>query len=507
MMKFPLSLKAFLVGSVLVFMLSSSLEVAMAATLTVSTSATNSSPSSSATTSATLQSSLNDAKDTLLKSLEDTLESVQKLYTGKVQELVESPLFRAVECLGFLDAKQGSIDLKTMKSEYQKAILEKYVELSADITRLTVGLSTNEQVLQEAISDFQRSFSAKFIMAETTYVDQYQQLQAAYTKAYEQNKALIESLALKLQKVMAVQEKYTAFQQAQTALYNTVVEKSELFKTLQLSKYSLVIAVEKEFDVQIARYQTSNPEISVSKLNAKKENLLAELKREADVQIDTLLKSEIKTSTYLDTLTAVAEFLSQYTLENSYQCSVLISSATDWDKGYENLASRVDTLVQGLKKATETVAALDEEQIKSLETSSIATFQTFSTKILSTNKSTFRSYVMDLISEAYYASQGTSPETEPVETPTPVVSWTPYTFTKSYPKGTYAVELKYLQEFLTAQKLYDGAINGVYDTKTIEAVYQYQLQEGVVTGKEVNKSAYGWMGPATRNAVNRKMNP
>ncbi|MDR3168612.1 MAG: hypothetical protein LBU27_02415, partial [Candidatus Peribacteria bacterium] len=121
-MKFSFSLKALLVGFTLVFSVSSLLGGATAATLTVSTSAAKSS-----TTSVTLQTSLNDAKDILLKSLEDTLDRVQKLYTGKVQELVESPLFRAVECLGFLDAKQGSIDLKVMKSEYQKAILEKYV--------------------------------------------------------------------------------------------------------------------------------------------------------------------------------------------------------------------------------------------------------------------------------------------------------------------------------------------------------------------------------------------
>jgi peptidoglycan hydrolase-like protein with peptidoglycan-binding domain len=367
------------------------------------------------------------------------------------------------------------------------------VELSADITRWVVGLSTNEQGLQEAIADFQRSFSAKFIMAETTYVDQYQQLQAAYAKAYEQNKELVESLALKLQKVMAVQEKYVALQQAQEALYDTVAEKSQLFKTLQLSKYSLIIAMEKELDVQIARYQASNPEISVDKLSTKKKGLLTELKREADVQIDTLLKSEVKTGTYLDTLTAVEKFLAQYTSENTYQCGVLISATANWDTGYGDLVSRVDTLVQGMKKAAETVVALDEEQMKSLEVFSEATFKTFSAKALSEKKSVFRSYVMDLIAEAYYAHQGTSPETEPVVVPTPTISWTPYTFTKSYPKGTYAVELKYLQEFFTAQTLYDGAINGVYDTKTIEAVYQYQLQEGVVTGKEANKSAYGWM--------------
>jgi len=77
-------------------------------------------------------------------------------------------------------------------------------------------------------------------------------------------------------------------------------------------------------------------------------------------------------------------------------------------------------------------------------------------------------------------------------------------FTKAYTKNTFAPELKYLQEFLKAEGLYRGEINGKYDTATIEAVYKFQLQEGIITGKEANKAAYGWFGPATRKAVNEK---
>lgn len=99
--------------------------------------------------------------------------------------------------------------------------------------------------------------------------------------------------------------------------------------------------------------------------------------------------------------------------------------------------------------------------------------------------------VMQLISDAYYTS--IPKPAEPTEPTVPEISWTPYTFTKTYNKGVYALELTYLQQFLKAQGLYAGEINGLYDTKTIEAVYQFQLQEGVVTGKEANKAAYGWM--------------
>ncbi|MDR0859736.1 MAG: hypothetical protein LBO09_01810 [Candidatus Peribacteria bacterium] len=403
-----------------------------------------------------------------------------------------------------MDSSQTSLNLSSLKGEYQRAVLEKYVELSMDIKRLTVGLSTDEKGIKDSISDFQKTFSAKFAMIEETYEDTFKTLQTAYTEALEKNKELVQNLALKIQKVLSIQEKYLELQQAEATLYATIAEKSQLSKTLQLSKYSLIASLQKELDTQIKKYQSSHPEISKEKLTEEKTALLAELTREANAQINVLFASATKVATYTKTLGEVEAFLSQYTSGQTYQCGVIISA--EREKTYDDLANRVKTLIQELQKATEKVAGYTEDQIKTLETTSVASFKAFSTKSLSTKKSLFTIYLAQLSTP----NQDQNTETEntaPSETPSVTVSWTPYVFTKTYTKGTYAPELKYLQEFLTAQGLYNGAINGLYDAKTIEAVYHYQLQEGVVTGKEVNKAAYGWMGPATRNAVNKKMNP
>ncbi|MDR2541625.1 MAG: peptidoglycan-binding protein [Candidatus Peribacteria bacterium] len=382
--------------------------------------------------------------------------------------------------------------------------MEKYVELSMDIKRLTVGLSIDEKGIKESISDFQKTFTAKFVMIEETYEDSYKALQTAYTNALEKNKDLVQNLAIKIQKVISIQEKYSELQQAEATLYASIAEKSQLSKMLQLSKYSVIATLQKELENQIKNAQSSNPEISKEKLIAEKDALLAELKRESDAQINVFFKSSTKTATYTKTLSEAEVFLSQYTTEKTYQCGVIISA--NREKSYDGLADRLKTLIQDLQKATEKLTGYDENQIRSLETASITTFKTFSTNAFSKKKALFRVYVAQLIA----ANQNTGTETPPTETPptpsTPV-SWTPYVFTKTYNKGMYALELKYLQEFLTAQGLYNGTINGLYDAKTIEAVYHYQLQEGVVSGKEANKAAYGWMGPATRNAVNKKMNP
>ena len=96
--------------------------------------------------------------------------------------------------------------------------------------------------------------------------------------------------------------------------------------------------------------------------------------------------------------------------------------------------------------------------------------------------------------------QQTAPQqpTQPGQAPTTSKS----TFTQTFKKGQYHAQVKDLQTYLTNWGFYKGAINGIYDRATIEAVYQFQLKNGVITGKEKNKSGYGRFGPQTRAKIN-----
>ena len=76
------------------------------------------------------------------------------------------------------------------------------------------------------------------------------------------------------------------------------------------------------------------------------------------------------------------------------------------------------------------------------------------------------------------------------------------TFTQSFNKGQYHEQIKTLQTVLKNRGYYHSAIDGVYCPATIEAVYQFQLKEGIVTGKEKNKAGHGWFGQKTREKLN-----
>lgn len=76
------------------------------------------------------------------------------------------------------------------------------------------------------------------------------------------------------------------------------------------------------------------------------------------------------------------------------------------------------------------------------------------------------------------------------------------TFTQAFNKGQSHEQIKTLQTTLKNWGYYQGEIDGIYSAATIEAVYKFQLKEGIVTGKEKNKAGYGRFGVATRNKMN-----
>lgn len=80
------------------------------------------------------------------------------------------------------------------------------------------------------------------------------------------------------------------------------------------------------------------------------------------------------------------------------------------------------------------------------------------------------------------------------------------TFTQAFKKGHYYEQVKTLQKVLQNRGLYTGTINGVYDKATIEAVYQFQLKHGILTGKEKKKVGYGRFGAQTRAKMNALLN-
>ena len=76
-----------------------------------------------------------------------------------------------------------------------------------------------------------------------------------------------------------------------------------------------------------------------------------------------------------------------------------------------------------------------------------------------------------------------------------------FTFTKPYTLNQHQTAIGYLQQFLTMQKYYTGAINAIYTQATKDAVYTFQRAYGLVKSTD-KKDLQGYFGPATRAKVN-----
>ena len=75
-----------------------------------------------------------------------------------------------------------------------------------------------------------------------------------------------------------------------------------------------------------------------------------------------------------------------------------------------------------------------------------------------------------------------------------------YQFAEWYTARQTNAGVKYLQYFLKAQKYYTGSIDGINTQSTVDALFQYQLANTIVTN--INDTWAGYLGPATRANIN-----
>lgn len=293
-----------------------------------------------------LQTGLDAKKDALLSSLTTTLQRVQQVYESKAKVLLETSMFRAVECLGFLNATSTAVDVESIRNEYHKAILEKYVEISADIKRFSVGLLTNEKTVSDAIYDFGQSFASQISAIESTYETTFASLKSDFEVYYAQNKDLVYDLAEKIQKIDTIKAQYAALQQSQNQLYQALDGKTKVRTSLASPKKSAANLLKGDIDELIRTYQSTNPEIAYDKMTEARDALVNAFEREADTFINEIFKADFDYATYLTTISQTEEFLQQYTVATSYQCGKIIASPINWERVYLELLDNLQKLTQ-----------------------------------------------------------------------------------------------------------------------------------------------------------------
>lgn len=80
-----------------------------------------------------------------------------------------------------------------------------------------------------------------------------------------------------------------------------------------------------------------------------------------------------------------------------------------------------------------------------------------------------------------------------------------FSFTKAFRKWVIDPDIKILQELLKKMDFYDWPIDSTYTSKTIDAVYQYQLSKNLLRWYENKPETWWWMWPATRASLNKDL--
>ena len=79
-------------------------------------------------------------------------------------------------------------------------------------------------------------------------------------------------------------------------------------------------------------------------------------------------------------------------------------------------------------------------------------------------------------------------------------------FTKSFNKWDKWEEIKNIQIILNNLGIYSWTITSIFDSKTIDAVYEFQIKNWILSMNNSNTLSKWWVGPATRNKLNWLVN-
>lgn len=354
-----------------------------------------------------LQKTLDKTQKELSTQLSGTMQRLQKLYDGKVKSLVETPLFKGVECLGYLNANTMTREINTIFAEYQKNILEEYVGISADIKRLSVGLTQNAQTIRDEITALQQKFSTELQALEAKYENNYQQLKADFDAYYSVNQTLVYQIAEKIQKIEVIREKYATLLRAHTELQDTLKRRTKVLEIVALPLQSVTAILQGDLDAIIADYRTKNPEIDMKVVEAKKAELMQDFAQQLSGFVGILFGADYRPITYLQTKAKAEAFIATYLQSQKYQCTPLLSAPTSRERTYLQLAEEIDALVPGLEKAERKVASRRTDQLQKIDSALEQVFVLYYNKAMRAEKEALNKYLIKLIADAYYTQKAT----------------------------------------------------------------------------------------------------
>lgn len=287
----------------------------LASTLSVGTTSTTTSTTLSKDATE-LQADLDAKKDQLITYLDKKLVVIQSFYDDRAKGLVDTALFKAVQCLGFISSLSLPTDVSSLEKEYTTAILEEYVDISADIKRFSVGLISDSKDVKTDISSFNADFSQKLSLLDEDYQANYYKVKSDFDTYYSQNEALVDSLAAKIQMLDVIDTQFTKLMDLSDSLYVSLGKRTSVWSSVESLKDTTANLLKSDLDDAISRYQSLNPEVSFELMLAKRDLLVEEFSDEATAFLHIIFEKDFSYKDYLAVKKEATIFLDQFISSN-----------------------------------------------------------------------------------------------------------------------------------------------------------------------------------------------
>ncbi|MFA5748221.1 MAG: peptidoglycan-binding domain-containing protein [Candidatus Absconditabacterales bacterium] len=473
-------------------------------------------------------------KDSIITLFDATYKSLNDNFQKSGLALMQSVEYQSLICLGAMQDNSILSQMQKEKESLKIALLKNFVDLENQINSLEEknhilkdsninlfdGDSTYETEkikLQQNIDDIVNIQKGFIINFQTIYQGKIKQFVSDFAQYYLQNKDLIKTIGGKITKIQSIISGFNSLNLQIKNANDTLASVNDFMEKLNGIKISAKNLLDTQLQSYIQNESKKRPKLTnlTGVLLSQKDFLIGSYVLDFDEQLASSLQNWYDYKSFLSIKKQIDDLKNKYIKSNKFNCSTI---GID-DPNLDSSLSKIYQSIQSLKNNINSGLSLSQGTGNSnlFKNQLLSGFNNLFTKQFSKKIQEFKSYSIQQInnlaknitdiSDTIQTTTGTNDVDNFNSENTQATQETKsiFIFTKPFNNNQKSPDIKILQKLLNNLGFYTGNIDGVYSKSTRNAVYAFQIANGLLKGYEKSSQTRGWMGPATRKALNEKL--
>lgn len=472
---------------------------------------------SGVTYTGTLSQFLTQEKNDVNATLEMVYDRVYAKFHASGLNLMKTLNYQSLVCLGVLKRDDSLINqMQKDRQELKLSFLKDFLDIEAEIATLeeknriqwetdislfaygTTYESEKARIAQkiEQTKSLHLGFVRNF---ENTHMQKLQDFINAVLEYTRQNTGVVTYVNDKLRKMQSLDEWFASLSSGVNHINTLLVGSGTDFlanaqKVREGFLTGLALRLQTLIDNAIKTYK-KNTWLGAA-LASEKEFAVLNYGLDFDEKMGIIMSDRYNKKDYEDVKAQIIKLKADYTSSGQLSCAKVYASPIVFQNKLDALINKLNLTMSGIDAGL--MAAQQDGSTQSAKDKLLAWFTQF-------NKDNLNKKINDFKKLIRSKATGTSSSASASLSQGWATTTTIWLFTRPFKKWEKGTAIKTLQELLKQYGYYAGDINSIYTAKTLEAVYQFQLKNGLLKGYE-KKSGTRWrMGPATRTKLNDRM--